>query len=130
MKDPKWMRDKLRALAIEADEMLGSCDASDILDTLEEARNAMTEGAEVIASLMDQLQYSKDGLAVLLDEARKREAELAQVKRERDAAVAYLEMLADCETCAHSDDDACEHCCDYIIRGNWRWRGGAGGGGR
>ena len=50
-------------------------------------------------------------------------AELERVTRERDAAVEDLEILSDCETCLHNNDEACEHCCDIIVRGNWQWRG-------
>ena len=59
----------------------------------------------------------------LTREMYRRGQELEQVKRERDAAVEDLEMLADCEACIHDDDEACEHCCDVTIRGNWQWRG-------
>lgn len=62
----------------------------------------LREAAKIIESLSDQLE---------------------QVTRERDAAMEDLEMLADCETCIHDDDEACEHCCDCITRGNWQWRG-------
>lgn len=117
MKEPVWVRDKLHALAIEADEMLGSCDASDILDTLEEARNAMTEGAEVIANLMVELQYSKDGLAVLLDEAR---------KRERDALKDDLHLAASpehgfCDICIEGDVVDCA--ARTTLENCFRWRG-------
>lgn len=105
MKYPAWMRDKLHALAIEADEMLGSCDASDILDTLEEARNAMTEGAEVIARLM---------------------VELEQAKRERDAAVRDMMHAASpegsyCDICAENDKDPCRG--RFVAYDCFRWRG-------
>lgn len=103
MKDPAWMRDKLHALAIEADEMLGSCDASDILDTLEEARNAMTEGAETIARLM---------------------VELAQAKRERDALLEYLEnSIRPCSLCKYDAPDAYDICRDCENESHWEWRG-------
>lgn len=117
MKDPTWMRDKLHALAIEADEMLGSCDASDILDTLEEARNAMTEGAEVIMCLM---------------------VELEQAKRERDAAVEDIEESAPCFACKHfkrnggnckGGHTCCENAYIAALEGRkykgpwWEWRG-------
>lgn len=117
MKDPAWMRDKLHALAIEADEMLGSCDASDILDTLEEARNAMTQGAETIARLM---------------------AELEQAKRERDAAVADITGAEPCFACKHfkRNGGTCgggKRCLEKMIQAKaegrkykglyWEWRG-------
>lgn len=61
--------------------------------------------------------------AVAADLIESLSAELKQVKRERDAAVEDLEMLAECETCIHDDDEACDHCCDVTTRGNWQWRG-------
>ena len=57
---------KLRMAASEADDLLTSCDASDLLDGLEVARDFMFEAASMIEEL---------------------ESRLAQVERERDAAV-------------------------------------------
>ena len=65
----KLFLQKLRMVASEADDLLTSCDASDLLDGLEVARDFMFEAA----CLIEQL-----------------ESRLAQVERERDAAVADL----------------------------------------
>lgn len=110
MKDPAWMRDKLHAMAIEADDMLGSCDVSDILDTLEVSRDVMFHGAETIARLM---------------------VELEQAKRERDAAVGCLRGW--CDRCKHfrvthngcTYDYACdfEDCQIAADKPRWEWRG-------
>lgn len=95
MKDPEWMRDKLHALAIEADKMVGACDLAedDYRDYLEVARNYMANAAEVITRLM---------------------AELEQVKRERDALLADVKSTTKsndvCIICRHYDD---ERICDF-----------------
>lgn len=60
---------KLRIAASEADDLLCSCDASDLLDGLEVARDFMFEAANEIEQL---------------------ESRLAQAERERDAAVADI----------------------------------------
>ena len=77
-------------------------------------------------SMSDTVEYANE----IVSNARKAAvlieslfADLERVTRERDAAVEDLEILSDCETCLHNDDEACEHCCDIIVRGNWQWRG-------
>lgn len=107
---------KLRMAASEADDLLTSCDASDLLDGLEVARDFMFEAASMIEDL---------------------ESRLAQVERERDAAVADLEKYKGCGTCKFQDvqfecDDyqSCHECdnadcpCYGISVDNcWQWRG-------
>lgn len=58
MKTPDERKEFLRRLqlaASEADDMLGSCDASDILDSLEESRDYMFESANLIEQLEAQV---------------------------------------------------------------------------
>lgn len=61
---------KLRMAASEADDLLTSCDASDLLDGLEVARDFMFEAASLIEEL---------------------ESRLVQVERERGAAAKIIE---------------------------------------
>lgn len=86
---------KLRIAASEADDLLTSCDASDLLDGLEVARDFMFEAA----SMLDEL-----------------ESRLAQVERERDALMAYVPH--NCYSCKHEETRyKCGRPC------NWEWRG-------
>ena len=62
-----------------------------------------------------------------LDFARTKDAEivrlgmeLEQVKRERDAAIRDLKMVAVCDTCVHEHAPSCPGCNDAE---NWQWRG-------
>lgn len=98
---------KLRIAASEADDLLTSCDASDLLDGLEVARDYMFEAANVI----DQL-----------------ESRLAQAELERDAAVHDLAEGRNCEDCKHYYDsvfnEPCSSCIeDEETKKNWQWRG-------
>lgn len=65
----KMFLQKLRMAASDADDLLTSCDASDLLDGLEVSRDFMFEAANEIEQL---------------------ESRLAQAVRERDAAVSQL----------------------------------------
>lgn len=63
MKTPDERKDFLKRLqlaASEADDMFTSCDASDILDCLENARDYMFEAAYVIQQLEDQLTQMEE----------------------------------------------------------------------
>ena len=99
----KAFTQKLRVVASETDDLLSSCDASDLLDGLEVARDFMFEAANEIEQL---------------------ESRLAQAERECDAAVSDLENVIglsaivnlDCEFCKHMDRPTCEEC-------DWEWRG-------
>ena len=53
-------------------------------------------------------------------ENEKLRADLAQVKRERDAASRDLEMVSVCDTCVHEHAPSCPGCNDAE---NWEWRG-------
>ena len=106
MKTPderKEFLQKLRLAASEADDLLTSCDASDLLDGLEVSRDFMFEAA----CLIEQL-----------------ESRLAQVERERDAAVADLKLVRCCGTCINNEGGCTTEC--YIVSGTltgWQWRG-------
>lgn len=105
---------KLRMAASEADDLLTSCDASDLLDGLEVARDFMFEAASMIEEL---------------------ESRLAQVERERDAAVHDLKLAdrVDCDFCKHQYGgctyDGCKDCSKPCPCGscrnssNYEWRG-------
>lgn len=106
MKTPDERKDflqKLRLAASEADDLLTSCDASDLLDGLEVSRDFMFEAA----CLIEQL-----------------ESRLAQVERERDAAVADLQLYAGCKVCKYGDFKFTNECMDCSYdNNNWQWRG-------
>jgi hypothetical protein len=86
---------KLRMVASEADDLLTSCDASDLLDGLEVARDFMFEAASMIEEL---------------------ESRLAQIERERDALMDYVPH--NCYSCKHEETRyKCGRPC------NWEWRG-------
>lgn len=65
---------------------------------------------------------------------RELRAELARVTEERDAAVADLKTICDCDYCANDCVNIEEDCCEFcgvegclcrgcISGGNWTWRG-------
>lgn len=95
---------KLRMVASEADDLLTSCDASDLLDGLEVARDFMFEAASMIEEL---------------------ESRLAQVERERDALIRD-HIPQTCDTCKYSlcfsFDNPC-NTCDHLYRSNAVERG-------
>lgn len=99
---------KLRLVASETDDLLSSCDASDLLDGLEVARDFMFEAADEIEQL---------------------ESRLAQAERERDAAVNDLREKGFCCDCEYSDVPAEEEPCllcrerSHTQPKNWEWRG-------
>lgn len=83
-----------------------------------------------IQQLENDLQYTTDAANVMKDEALKLEYRLAQVERERDAAVHDLPIGIDCNTCKYSErayeEQPCSGCKEY--RGpwyplHWEWRG-------
>lgn len=99
---------KLRIATSEADDLLSSCDASDLLDGLEVARDYMFEAANEIEHL---------------------ESRLAQAERERDAAVDDLLYLARneegnwaCDLCNASGPLQCTLCVNNMHNG-FKWRG-------
>lgn len=56
------------------------------------------------------------------------ESRLAQVERERDAAVADLKLYAGCKVCKHGDFKFPKECMDCGNETNyWEWRGVDGG---
>lgn len=96
---------KLRMVASEADDLLTSCDASDLLDGLEVARDFMFEAA----SMIDEL-----------------ESRLAQVERENKAMLHDMARYTMCGSCKHfSDREKCpQHDeCVYGKIGHFEWRG-------
>lgn len=95
----KAFTQKLRVVASETDDLLSSCDASDLLDGLEVARDFMFEAANEIEQL---------------------ESRLAQAERERDAAVEDFTRYVnfggrECDLC-RDIDKVCMDC-------EWVWRG-------
>ena len=52
------------------------------------------------------------------------ESRLAQVERERDAAIADLKLYAGCKVCKHGDFKFTSECMDCSYdNNNWQWRG-------
>lgn len=108
MKTPEERKDFLQKLllaASDADDLLTSCDASDLLDGLEVSRDFMFEAA----CLIEQL-----------------ESRLAQIERERDAAVYDLISVRDCTTCKKFNSH--KNCsflipCVYGGKKHFEWRG-------
>lgn len=89
-------------------------------ETIQELRNAAATGSPECCALVDK------AVGALLDMA----AEVEQVKRERDAAVADLKYVAVCETCKEfhrsSLTEPCIHCIKYGLldsENKYEWRG-------
>lgn len=65
-------------------------------------------------------KLSEDALAYI----QQLESRLAQVERERDAAVADLQLYAGCKVCMHGDFKFTQECMDCSYdNNNWQWRG-------
>lgn len=95
---------KLRLAASEADDLLTSCDASDLLDGLEASRDFMFEASAVIEHL---------------------ESRLAQVERERDALMKDFKMCIPkpqkaCRICENREKPICADCERWDL---FKWRG-------
>lgn len=111
MKRPEERKEflqKLRIAASEADDLLTSCDASDLLDGLEVSRDFMFEAS----ALIEQLESS-----------------LAQAERERDSMMPVFirEMKKyGCSTCEHYIPavytQECLGCGNAKLL-HWKWNG-------
>lgn len=66
---------KLRMAASEADDMLSSCDASDLLDCLEVSRDYMFDAAFVIQQLEEQLATLNEQFESMHQDFKKMSAE-------------------------------------------------------
>lgn len=129
---------KLRLAASEADDLLTSCDASDLLDGLEVSRDFMFEAACMIEQLESHIVEMDSDLSAWADVASSPGAvedmarenyrlteRLAQVERERDAAVKDCSRFP-CATCSDKENgDLCHNCnvCKDTRRTNYEWRG-------
>lgn len=91
-------------------------------------RNCSDDGCRIIRSSIEQLQKLSRELAT--SEAARTELwkqlvserkELAEVKAERDAAIADLKKLKDCSVCAYLDTDCPHGRCKEGEQ--FRWRG-------
>lgn len=81
-----------------------------------EASNA--ELLTKVKQLEANVKYHKDGFDTLL-------AECEKLERERDAAVDYLAIAAECKACKHFSHAASEEPCRScgVGRSNWEWCG-------
>lgn len=93
----------------------------------EPAKDALAYIQQLEADLKserEQHQYTIDAANVMKDEAMKLESRLAQVERERDAAVKDLKLVRCCGTCVNNEGGCTTEC--YIVSGvpsGWEWRG-------
>ena len=79
-----------------------------------------------ILQLENDLQYTTDAANIMKDEALKLESRLAQVERERDAAMRDMAVIKFCAVCLHDGTkDHLPFACTSCGSGkqNWRWRG-------
>lgn len=135
MKTPeerKVFLNKLREAASEADDMLGSCDASDILDALEVSRDYLFEVGNLIEQLEAELADAKRNHQHTIDIAEKQKEQIGKLKKlvvrlykEKKAAIIDCSEFP-CKTC--DDRENRDLCCTCIKPGNTRrvnyvWRG-------
>ena len=92
-------------------------DAATALSTLQAENGKLRAELKSKVDLVFQQAKELDRRHLLLQE---QEAELEQVKRERDAAIRDLEMVSVCDTCVHEHAPSCPGCNDAE---NWEWRG-------
>lgn len=84
MKTPDERKDflsRLQLAASEADDMLGSCDASDILDSLENSRDYMFEAACMIEQLENAVDFYQNTINMLDAKVAKLESTYSQVSK-------------------------------------------------
>ena len=93
---------------------------------IDDAVNAI----EILEALAQNGQSAIDTNKRLADKIRMLQAELDQLKRERDQAVEDLNTLRKrsgfkCEACYYSDHCSRDVCigCEYNSDNNWQWRG-------
>lgn len=99
-------------------EIMDLCiEAADALSTLQAENEKLWTGLKSNVDLVFRQAKELDRRHLLLQE---QEAELEQVKRERDAAIRDLEMVSVCDTCVHEHAPSCPGCNDAE---NWEWRG-------
>lgn len=104
------------------------------MKTPEEIKKGLAEAPHVKYVVDDQsrddVHYERYGVAIgyiLRDQIytyiTQIESRLAQVERERDAAVADLRIYAGCKVCKFGDLKFPNDCMDCIRMCNWQWRG-------
>ena len=105
-------------------------------DAIYKTTQLMQSATEVIKKSQEQLEstYSQVkkalcgkenvSLVEVLEAADQLKSRLAQVERERDAAVSDLKLVGCCGTCINNDGGCTTEC--YIVSGKltgWQWRG-------
>ena len=105
-------------------------------DAVDKTTQLMQSATEVIKRNQEQLEstYSqvkkslcgKENVSWIevLEAVDQLKSRLAQVERERDAAVADLKLYAGCKVCKHGDFKFTSECMDCSYdNNNWQWRG-------
>lgn len=139
MKTPEKIKKGLRRFATELDDIVALCNVEETGGLLEEARNRMFEAATCIEEMDSDLSAWGDVASspgAVEDMARENymlTERLAQVERERDAAVKDLGTEKSCQTCAHEGIRRSSWCevicllCENIScpceSCNYKWRG-------
>lgn len=142
MKTSEEIKKGLRSFATELDDIVALCNVEETGGLLEEARNRMFEAATCIEEMDSDLSAWGDVASspgAVEDMARENyrlTERLAQVERERDAAVGDLTVSAECDFCEHKDlfpacgEKSCYSCdkecpCALCCKGGagFKWRG-------
>ena len=130
MKTPEEIKKGLRLFASELDDVVALCNVEEATGLLEEARNKMFEAANCIEEMDSDLNAWGDVASspgAVEDMARENyrlETRLAQVERERDAAVRDCARFP-CYTCTErTNGDYCPQCrTTGTFRTLHEWRG-------
>jgi hypothetical protein len=142
MKTPDEIKKGLRRFATELDDIVAFCNVEETAGLLEEARNRMFEAANCIEEMDSDLSAWGDVASspgAVEDMARENymlTERLAQVERERDAAVADLTDSKECDYCKYKDlfpacgEKSCYSCdkecpCSWCSKAGdgFKWRG-------
>ena len=134
-KTPEEIKKGLRRFATELDDIVVLCNVEEAAGLLEEARNRMFEAANYIEEMESDLCAWADVASspgAVEDMARENymlTERLAQVERERDAAVKSMRLVRLCENCKHVDKPCESYPCSSCSmdrerrKPNWEWRG-------
>lgn len=105
-KDAKWYAGWVRlANAQSAEEKLTNLETADFIENL----------AAELEREKDHSKHGYDSAALIANEYKKLEAELEEVKQDRDAAMNDIAHI--CHTCNKKRCIGCKQC------SNWVWRG-------
>lgn len=98
-------------------------------ETMEKRLGQMKSGVIELCETISQVKKvlcgnEKATNEELLQAASQLKSRLAQVERERDAAIADLKLYAGCKVCKHGDFKFPKECMDCGDETNyWQWRG-------